>query len=58
MTSCARCEGDADTKIASTTLEVAQESPVIVVADDTDIVVILLHHWNNKLSGVNFLQEC
>ena len=51
------CEGDADNKIVSTALEVAQESPVIVVADDTDIAVMLLYHWNSKLSDIYFLQE-
>ena len=51
------CEGDADNKIVSTAVEEAQESPVIVVADDTDIAVMLLYHWNSKLSDIYFLQE-
>ena len=29
-----------------TSLEIAQESPVTVVVDDTDIAVMLLYHWN------------
>ena len=37
-------EGDADSKIASTTLELAKKNQVVVVADDTDVAVMLLHH--------------
>ena len=51
------CEGDVDNKIVSTALEVAQESHVIVVADDTDIAVMLLYHWNNKLSDIYFFKN-
>ena len=35
-------EGDADSKIASTALELAKEDQVVVVADDTDLAVIQL----------------
>ena len=38
------CKDDADTKIVWTSLEIAQESPVTVVVDDTDIAVMLLYH--------------
>ena len=35
-------EGDADSKIASTALELAKENQVVVVADDTDVAVMQL----------------
>ena len=31
--------------------------PVTVVADDTDIAVILVYHWKNNMTDVCFLQE-
>ena len=42
-----------------TALEIAQKNlgPVTVVADDTDIVVMLVHHWQENMSEVYFLQE-
>ena len=49
------CKDDADTKILSTSLEIAQESPVTVVAGDTDMR--LLYHWNEKLFDIFLLQE-
>ena len=49
------CKDDADTKIVSTSLEIAQESPVTVVAGDTDM--LLLYHWNEKLFDIFLLQE-
>ena len=51
------CKGDADTKIVSTALDIAKNSPAIVVADDTDVAVMLLYHWNEELFEVFFLQE-
>ena len=51
------CKDDADTKIVSTSLEIAQESPVTVVADDTDIAVMLLYHWNENIFDIFLLQE-
>ncbi|KAG1714706.1 Multidrug resistance-associated protein 1 [Nymphon striatum] len=52
------CRGDADTKIVSTALEVAAiQLYTIVVADDTDVAVMLLYHWNENISDVFFLQE-
>ena len=41
-----QCKGDADTKIVSTFIQLAKEKDVlvVVVADDTDIAVMLLYH--------------
>ena len=51
------CNADADTKIVSTALTAAKEHPTTVVADDTDIAVMLLYHWEDKMSPIYFLQE-
>ena len=44
------CQSDADTTIVKTCLQF-QDKPVTVLADDTDILCLLLHHmyhFNNK----------
>ena len=46
------CKGDADSKIGSTALELAKENEVIVVVDDTDVAVMLLHHWKEYLKAI------
>lgn len=40
-------------------LEAAETNlgPVTVVADDTDIAVMLVHHWKEQMSDIFFLQE-
>ena len=51
--------GDANSTIVETALEIAQKNlgPVTVVSDDTDIVVMLVYHWQENMSEVYFLQE-
>ena len=45
--------GDADTLIVSTALKLAGSGKkTTVVADDADILVILLHHWNNEMADI------
>ena len=53
------CPGDADSTIVKTTLDMANTSwgHGTVVADDTDIAVMLVHHWQNNMSDVYFFQE-
>ena len=54
------CPGDADAVIVKTALALARKNkvrPIIVAADDTDIAVMLVHHWCNDLSDIYFLQE-
>eukprot|EP00111_Clytia_hemisphaerica_P013776 TCONS_00040538-protein len=51
------CEGDADTKIVSTALEVSKGEPTIVVADDTDVAVMMAYHWTKDLKPLLFLSE-
>ena len=54
------CVGDADTKNVSTALDYASgdRRTVAVVADDTDIAVMLLYHWREDLSDVIIFQPC
>ena len=51
------CSSDADTKIVSTELDASKEKPVTVVADDTDVAVMLIYHWNEELSDIYFNTE-
>ena len=51
------CNGDADTKIVSTALDASKEKQVMVVADDTDVAVMLIYHWNEELSDIYFHTE-
>ena len=51
------CAGDADTKIVSTALSLSHgERQVVVVADDTDIAVMMLYHWSEEMSNLVFFQ--
>jgi len=50
--------GDADTLIAETALQVAATTgPVTVVADDTDVLVLLVHHFRPHMADVFMLSE-
>ena len=50
--------GDADTMIVACALEFAnQGSQVNVVADDTDILVLLIYHWNQNMADIYFQSE-
>ena len=52
-----KCDGDADTSIVSAAIRLASpktNNPVIVVADDTDIVIMLLYHWKVLMSNIKF----
>eukprot|EP00794_Sanderia_malayensis_P012470 gene12470-13758_t len=52
------CVGDADTKIVSTALDFCTgRYPVVVVADDTDIVIMLLYHWQSEMGDPIFFQQ-
>ena len=47
-------EGDADSKIASTTLELAKKIKWLLWLM-TDIAVMLLHHWEEDLKDIFFI---
>ena len=53
------CTGDADTTIVSTTLHQAESNTqaVVTVADDTDVAMMLLYHWQQHHGDVIFFQE-
>ena len=55
------CSGDADSFIVAKSLEhalVKVGHPVNVIADDTDIAIMLLHHWKpDDHEDVYFVQE-
>lgn len=45
-------DGDADCLIVSTVLEKAKEAPTALVGQDTDLLVLLLHHTNQEHASV------
>ena len=51
--------GDADTMIISCALQMGTEGSkeVIVVADDTNMLILLMHHWTENMADVYFLSE-
>ena len=53
------CSGEADTKVVSSAIAYAKrnEGLCVVVADDTDIAVMLLYHWTTEMSGIYFVQQ-
>ena len=52
------CPGDADSTIAKITLDKSKSTTTIAVADDIDIAVMLVHHWDSENHlDVYFLQE-
>lgn len=54
-----QASGDADTLIVSTALQIAadEKNAVAVVADDTDILVMLAYHLTPAMSNVYFVSE-
>jgi hypothetical protein len=49
---------DADTLIVQTALDLAsQQIPVTVVADDTDVLVLLVHHFKSFMADIFMLSE-
>ena len=54
-----QAEGDADTEIVSVAVQLATDNtrPVVVVAEDTDVLVLLLHHCRAGMSEMYFYSE-
>ena len=50
------CSGDADTMIVTCALQYATQGTkeVTVVADDTDVLVLLMYHWKENMTDVYF----
>ena len=53
------CQTDADCEIVKRAIAHAKEGDgkIVVVADDTDIAVMLLYHWQDGMHPIYFLQE-
>ena len=52
-----QCDGDADPTVVSTAVSLSSpktDNPVMAVADDTDITIMLLYHWNGEMSEIIF----
>ncbi len=50
--------GDADTMIVASALQFAsQGNATTVVADDTDVLILLMYHWKENMADVYFLSE-
>lgn len=48
---------DADTMLVSVALKSASNRQVVVVSDDTDVLLLLVHHWNESLFDIYFKSE-
>ena len=46
--------GDADVLVVEKALSLASTECITVVADDTDIFVLLMYHWNSTLNEIYF----
>ena len=49
------CRDDADTEIVRLAVRRAKESAFPVVADDTDVAVMLLYHWQEGMKDIFLL---
>ena len=53
-----QCESDADTKIVDAALKIASLGQIVtVVADDTDILILLLYFWSSEMAAVYMRSE-
>ena len=53
-----KCNDDAHALIVSTTIDMAIAGKnVITVADDTDVLVMLLHFWNSEMGNISLLSR-
>ena len=53
------CPGDANATIVTNALRYGQENSgtVTVVADDTDVAMMLFHHWEVSMQDIYFLEN-
>jgi len=49
-------QGDADTMIVNTAINLATQNPTTVI-EDTDLLVLLLHHHTSDLKQVQFRSD-
>jgi hypothetical protein len=50
-------EGDADVLIVAKTMESARQKGTILIGEDTDLLILLLHYMNEKMCDVFFKPE-
>ena len=51
-------ENDADTMIVNTVINMAKQGKeCTAVADDTDVLVLLVHFFENEMANIYFLSE-
>ena len=50
-------EGDADVLIVAKTMESARQKGTILIGEDTDLLILLLHYMNEKMHDVFFKPE-
>ena len=53
------CRGEADAQVAKSAITFAKRKigSCVVVADDSDIAIMLLYHWNDKMEKIWFVQQ-
>ena len=52
------CRGDADTLIVSSALEFARNGQTVtIVAEDTDVLIMLVYHWRNCMKDIFIRKE-
>ena len=51
------CEGDADVDIAKTAIGMSEQSDVMVIGEDTDLLILLLHYYNTSLNKIYFRSD-
>ena len=53
-----KCEEEADIEIVRCVVDAAKAGGrVNVVADDTDVAILLLYHWNEEMADVTFISK-
>ena len=51
-------DGDADTQIVLAAIDYARNGQsVVLVAEDTDIFILMLHHWRENMADVIIRKE-
>jgi len=50
-------QGDADTMIVDTAINLARQNPTTVIGEDTDLLVLLLHHHTADLKQIQFRSD-
>lgn len=52
-----QAENDAGTMIVACVLELCREDLTVVVSDDTDVLVLMVHHFSEDMKALSFFSE-